>query len=70
MFVGTQVTLPNELAGVRIRNTSLAYETTQFVSGVTPLWLLNHLLRTYVFADLLVPVGMLEAPADGNMEES
>jgi hypothetical protein len=25
----------------------------QFVSGVTPLWLLNHLLRTYVFAELL-----------------
>lgn len=70
MFVETQVTLPNEVAGVGIPNTSLAYETPQFASGVTPLWLLNHLPRTYVFADLLVSFGMLEASADGNMEES
>ena len=53
MFADTQVTLPNEVAGVRIPNTSLASEATQFVSGVTPLWLLNHLLRTRVFAELL-----------------
>lgn len=49
MFAATQVTLPIEVAGVRIPDTSLAYEATQFVRGVTPLWLLNHVLRTYVF---------------------
>ena len=53
MFAATQVTLPTEVAGVRIPNTSLAYEATQFVSGITPLWLLNHLLRTYILAELL-----------------
>jgi hypothetical protein len=53
MFAATQGTLPMGVAGVRIPDTSLAYEATQFVSGVTPLWLLNHLLRTYVFAELL-----------------
>jgi hypothetical protein len=53
MFDATQVALPIEVAGVRIPNTSLAHEATQFVSGLTPLWLLNHLLRTYVFAELL-----------------
>ena len=53
MIDATQVALPIEVAGVRIPNTSLAHEATQFVSGVTPLWLLNHLLRTYVFAELL-----------------
>ncbi|HEY6852336.1 MAG TPA: HD domain-containing protein [Terracidiphilus sp.] len=53
MFWATQVTLPIEVAGVRIPNTSLANEATQFVSGVTPLWLLNPLLRTYDFAELL-----------------
>ena len=52
MSADTQVTLPIEIAGVRIPDTSLAYEVTQFVSGVTPLWLLNHLLRTYVFGEL------------------
>jgi hypothetical protein len=40
------------VAGVRIPDTSLACEATQFVKDVTPLWLLNHLLRTYVFAEL------------------
>src|ERR1700721_3200074 len=53
MFGATQVTLPIEVAGVRIPHTSVATLATQFVSGVTPLWLLNHLLRTYVFAELL-----------------
>jgi hypothetical protein len=37
MFADTQVTLPIEVAGFRIPNTSLAYVATQFVSGVTPL---------------------------------
>src|ERR1700678_4546841 len=53
MFGATQVTLPIEVAGVRIPHTSVATLATQFASGVTPLWLLNHLLRTYVFAELL-----------------
>jgi hypothetical protein len=53
MFGVRQVTLPIEVAGVRIPNTSVATLATQFVSRVTPLWLLNHLLRTYVFAELL-----------------
>jgi HD domain len=53
MFAATPITLPVEVAGVRIPKTALACEATQFVSGVTPLWLLNHLLRTYVFAELL-----------------
>lgn len=53
MFWATQVTVPIEVAGVRTRNTSLANEATQFVSGVTPLfWLLNHLLSACVFAEL------------------
>src|ERR1700678_4546872 len=53
MFGATQVTLPIEVAGVRIPHSSVATLATQFVIGVTPLWLLNHLLRTYVFAELL-----------------
>jgi hypothetical protein len=53
MFSATQVTLPIEVAGVQFPRTALAREATHFVSGVTPLWLLNHLLRTYVFAELL-----------------
>jgi hypothetical protein len=53
VMFAVQVTLPIEVAGVRIPNTPIAYEATQFVSGVTPLWLVNHLLRTYVFAELL-----------------
>jgi HD domain len=52
MSTATHVTLPIEVAGVHIPNTPLAYEATEFVSRVTPLWLLNHLLRAYVFAEL------------------
>jgi hypothetical protein len=53
MFAGTQVTLPSEVFGVRIPNTSLFCEATQLVSDVTPRWLLNDPLRTDVFAESL-----------------
>lgn len=53
MITDKQVPLPSEVAGVHIPDTALVYETTQFVSDVTPMWLLNHLFRTYIFAELL-----------------
>jgi hypothetical protein len=53
MPTGAQVTLPSEVFGVRTPNTSLVCAATQLVSGVTPLWLLNDPLRTYVFAESL-----------------
>lgn len=33
--------------------TALAVEAAQFVRSITPLWLLNHLFRTFAFAELL-----------------
>jgi hypothetical protein len=53
MLAGTQVTLPSKVFGTRTPNTSLVCTSTQLVSGLTPRWLLNDLLRTYVFAESL-----------------
>ena len=53
MPTGVQITLPSELFGVRTPNNSLVCAATQLVSGVTPLWLLNDPLRTYVFEESL-----------------
>ena len=53
MFWATQIIPPIEVAGVCIRNTSLAGEEARCASGVRSVWLLRHLLRTCVFAELL-----------------
>ena len=53
MFWATQIIPPIEVAGVRIRNTSLAGEEARCANGVRSVWLLRHLLRTCVFAELL-----------------
>ena len=53
MFWATQIIPPIEVAGVRIPNTSLAGEAARCASGVRSVWLLRHLLRTCVFAELL-----------------
>jgi hypothetical protein len=53
MLGATPITLPNEVAGIQIPNSRLAAGVLHFVDGVTPLWLMHHLLRSYVFAELL-----------------
>src|SRR5260370_35550533 len=53
MFSAPKITLPTKVSGIRIPDTPLASAATEFVSGITPLWLMHHLLRSYVFAELL-----------------
>jgi hypothetical protein len=53
MLVATKPKLPTEVSEVRVPDSPLAIETTRFVSRITPLWLMNHVMRTYIFAELL-----------------
>ena len=53
MFARTQATLPSEVFGIRTSNTSFVCEATQLVSPITPRWLLNDPLSTYIFAESL-----------------
>jgi hypothetical protein len=48
MLIARKIKLPAEVSGIRIPDTRLAAAATEFVSRVTPLWLMNHVLRTYV----------------------
>jgi|HubBroStandDraft_6_1064221.scaffolds.fasta_scaffold701782_1 hypothetical protein len=60
MLIARKFKLPAEVSGIRIPHTRLAAAATEFVSRVTPLWLMNHLLRTYVFAELLGRQGKMK----------
>jgi hypothetical protein len=53
MSSATETNAPKEICGICIPNTPLVLAATEFVSRFTPLWLMNHLFRTYVFAELL-----------------
>lgn len=44
---------PLFVAGVGIPRTELCRKATHLVGRTTPAWLMNHLFRTYVFAELL-----------------
>lgn len=48
-----QISIPKQVAGVCIPDSVLARDAMQFVREATPLWLMHHLMRTYVFAELL-----------------
>lgn len=44
---------PLFVAGVSIPRTDLCRKATHLVGRITPAWMMNHLFRTYVFAELL-----------------
>ncbi|MDR7188170.1 hypothetical protein J2Y46_000986 [Microbacterium sp. BE35] len=48
--------VPKEVAGVRIPDSALAREATDYVRSISPPIVFNHALRTYVFGELVARI--------------
>ncbi|MEW6736147.1 MAG: HD domain-containing protein [Acidobacteriota bacterium] len=53
MLEKTTNLIPKEIAGIRIPDSQLAVAATQLVQEFSPPYLFNHVVRTYIFAELL-----------------